>query len=231
MKDITTAPLLFDYTHATMKNSSQRFNTHCHNAYEIIFFIRGNANYIVEDRKYSLKKYDLIITHPAKFHNMDIRSDDDYERYDILIEHAPQLVGLLGELNLSSDVIDCSLLPIVVDNFGKLDLYSSKLPQDDFFVILNNLLVEICYNLLIHDEVSYQTFDSISPIIQEALHYISENLFTIKNIADISDHLFVAKNYFFKLFKEQMHTSPKRYINAKRLLYAQTMLTNGEKST
>lgn len=48
-----------------IKNSPHFSMKHTHNNYELIFFERGEANYIVESRRYRLKNYDLILTKPG----------------------------------------------------------------------------------------------------------------------------------------------------------------------
>lgn len=219
------------YNHTIHHNAQLKFATHCHNSYEIIFFIKGNANYLIEDRKYILKKYDLIITKPTQYHNVEIVSNDDYERYDILIENCKVIEEMLDGLDKQCEVINCSNMPTIIDNFKKMDEYEKKFAQEDFTELLYLLLVEIMYNIKIYDANPSQDYNLASPLIQKALAYINENLFTIQNVSDVSDYLFVAKNYFFKLFKEQMKVPPKKYINNKRLLQAQRMIANGEKPT
>ena len=63
------------------------------------------------------------------------------------------------------------------------------------------------------------------------MQYINEHLFTLKNIDEIADALFITKSYLFYLFKTHIKTSPKRYIMEKRLLAAHEMITQGAKPT
>ena len=57
----------------------------------------------------------------------------------------------------------------------------------------------------------------------------NENLFTLNSIEDIAQHLFVSESYLFRLFKSELHQTPKKYIMDKRLLCAQKMIAEGEK--
>jgi AraC-like DNA-binding protein len=68
-------------------------------------------------------------------------------------------------------------------------------------------------------------------IIEPAVKYINENLFAINFVSEISDFLFVTETYLFKIFKEQLKISPKKYIVNKRLLVAQKMISSGKKPT
>lgn len=225
-----TPKLDFYYQHKALIQQ-QKFTTHCHNAYEIIFFISGKASYLIEGRKYVLKKYDLIITRPSKYHNIEIDLSEKYDRFNILVNSSPQLVALLDSLPEKFEVVSCTDIPNIIDCFKKMDLYNEHLSNEEFNVLLNNLLVEICYNLKIHDSVIEQEHVSASETISEALKYINENLFSIKDIKEVCEHVFISENHFFRLFKEEIKTSPKKYITSKKLLYAQKLLLEGNQPT
>ena len=208
-----------------------KFYTHCHNDYEIIFFLSGSGSYQIEEKIYSLKKYDLIITKPWKYHNIDINTNETYNRYDILITLDSQITHLLDQILDKYEVINCSNIPVVIDCFKKMDIYKELLKKEYFNILLNNLLIEICYNILINDSLETQEHMPTSKLIENALDYINKNLFTIKDIKEVCDYIFISENHFFRLFKEEMKVSPKKYITSKRLLYAQKLLREGEHPT
>lgn len=209
----------------------QKYSTHCHNAYELIFFLGGTANYLIEGMNYSLKKYDLVITRPSNYHNIDIDADKKYNRINILVNRAPELTALLDSLPRDLEVVSCADMPIVINCFEKTDFYNKQLAREDFFVMLNNLLIEVCYNLLMRDLAENTEPTPASQTVIDALKYINENLLTITDIKDVCEHIFVSETHFFRLFKREMRTSPKKYITTKRLIYAQKLLSLGEKPT
>ena len=220
----------FYYNHISYTDTA-KFHTHCHNEYEMLFFISGSAKYLIEGRTYPLKKYDLIITRPMQYHNIELECSEKYSRYDVLITHSPELVSMLSSLSEKFEVVNCAELPNVVECFKKIDYYHKHLPRVDFNIILNNLLVEVCYNLIINDTLASKEPVPSSKVVLAALDYINANLFTIKDIKEVCEHVFLSENHFFKLFKEQMKTSPKKYITSKRLLSAQRMLLDGARPT
>ena len=113
-----TSELTFDYI--THKNQSFRFPAHSHNAYELIFYIRGDVTYLIEDRKYDLQMYDLVITRPAEHHYLRINSDADYERYNLLIPINHPLTNILVQIPRNLEVINCRNNTIVADNFKRI---------------------------------------------------------------------------------------------------------------
>lgn len=219
------------YNHSVFRTPNFQFSAHSHNAYELIFFIKGDAFYNAEDRKYVLKKHDLIITYPMQHHFVELTSNADYERFDILVFQNNAIADYLASLPENIEVINCDSNKIIIDCFKRMSIYENMFSKEEFDILLNSLLTEICLNLRIVNKNAFMMPQFISPIIKDSLSYINSNLFTIKEISEISDHLFVAKNYFFRLFKEQMKITPKKYITSKRLLYAQNLISNGESPT
>lgn len=222
---------VFSYNHTIFRSPNLQFSAHAHNAYELIFFINGDAFYNVEDRKYVLKKHDLIITHPLQSHFVELNSNVDYERYDILVYPNTDIARYLAALPKETEVVSCNNNKIITECFKKMAIYENMFQTSDFNVLMNSLLTEICLNLQMLNENVFLIPQYVSPIIKESLSYINAHLFTLKEISEISDYLFVAKNYFFRLFKEQMKITPKKYITSKRLLHAQNLISNGEKPT
>lgn len=219
------------YNHIAYHSLKERFTSHMHNAFELILYVHGDVSYIVENRRYDLQKYDLVITHPAELHFMQINSNTDYERYNLLIPLNHPLTRLLFKIPRNLDVLNCSNHTIIKENFKRMPFYEKIFPKDEFQDLLSALLTEILYNVLALDDNFNQQQNVVSPLIQKSLAYINEHLFTIKNIGEISNALFVAQNYFFRLFKETLNISPKKYITTKRLLHAQSLLRAGKKPT
>ena len=67
----------------------------------------------------------------------------------------------------------------------------------------------------------------INPLLSEALAYIAENLFTVKDISEVAGAVFVTESYLYRLFKKELLKTPKKYLIEKRLLHAQTRLKKG----
>lgn len=226
--------LYFHYDHAHLQNPyNQRhtFMLHSHNTYELLFFESGDAVYVIEDRKYHLKKNDLVFIRPRRYHYIDLQSNAEYVRINIAFDGAFVGSELLHSIPADIEVINCPKKSIIAENLGKMDFYRENLPEKDFASVLSSLLREIFYNILLSNETVSSLPSEISPLITKALAYINDNLYTIKSIKQISQELFITEAYFFKLFKNQLKISPKRYINTKRLLHAQKLMKRGKKPT
>ena len=228
---VQTADKMF-FKHEVSENlPSDKFSRHAHSTHEILYILDGEATYIIEDRKYKLKKGDLIFTRPMHYHAIHLESPTRYERYGIQFDAEKMGVESTAMIPDDLDVINFGERDVVAQFFQKCDRYRKCCSPELFEKILAHLLCELFYNIALFPHPLPASEDSVSPLISKALKYINENLYTLQRIEDIADHLFVSESYLFRLFQKELHQTPKKYIMEKRLLTAQKMLLAGEKST
>ena len=222
------------YNHKYYKNPSaspEAFLKHSHNTYELIFFEKGKVTYFIEGKKYELKKIDLVFIRPMKFHYVDIEPGAEYSRYNIAFDET-----FVGKKSLDSvpeeiELVHCPENGSVADLFAKADYFASHLDEESFKHLLKSLLTELFYYLKISENEFYIDSSHLSPILSKAIDYINGNLFTLRGVKEIADNLYVSEQYLYRIFQSQIKTSPKKYINTKRLLYAQSMLRQGSRPT
>ena len=228
---IQTANKTF-YKHEISENlPSDKFSRHTHGTYEILYILDGDATYIIEDRKYKLKKGDLIFTRPMQYHAIHLESPTRYERYGIQFDAQALGVESAALIPEDLDVISFGGKDTAEQFFSKCECYRKHCSPELFEKILAHLLCELLYNIALFPRPLPQSEGSVSPLISKALRYINENLYTVQQIGDIADYLFVSESYLFRLFQKELHQTPKKYILEKRLLTAQKMLQAGERPT
>lgn len=224
-------PDTLKYNHHLKRTPSKSLYTgHSHNLYEILYVLNGDVTHVIEDKKYKLKSGDLIITRPSKYHFIQIDSTADYERHNILFDH--KKLGIdTRMLPDEIDVVNVTKGGIISDIFEKLDYYCESFGNEEFSQLARLLIQEIIYNLSHIDTHAQKSVSVINPLLSRALNYIGENLFTIKDISEVANAVFVTESYLFRLFKRELFKSPKKYITEKRLLYAQNQLKKGKTPT
>ena len=228
--EIRTNELRFTrLTIANAKDSSDFSVVHDHNFYELILFESGDADYVVEGRRYPLKKNDLIVTRPLTYHYIAMRSNVDYKRFLIGFQASILDQALLNSLPDDIEVVNCPEHSIIHENFERLYYYSKTLTKEQFLDLFPSLLKEILYNLVLSKSDVVHIPSEISPILSRALAYINENLYSLKDLKEIAEHLFISTSYLFKLFKQQLRISPKQYVQLKRLHLAKSLLAHGKK--
>lgn len=222
----------FCFRHHTSYNIDESVHTtHSHNIFEIIYFIEGDATYVVENRRYKLKKGDLIITRPFTHHFIQIDSVCNYERYNILFDPESHNIKSISALDENLDIINLENLPLATSIIRKTDYYFNNLDKDSFEDAISLLIGELFYLISIESVKTRKTPDESSAILSRALHYINENLVSLRGVDEVAKHCFVTESYLYRIFKRELHHSPKKYITEKRLLLAGKRILNGEKPT
>ncbi len=220
-----------NYNHVSIQNPKKNtdFKNHSHNIYELLFFIKGEASYVIENRKYNLKKNDLVFIRPNLYHYIEISSDAEYERINIAFDNSIVDKNIIKRIPNEIEVINCPQSGIVAEIFGRMDYYGSNLPENDFIDVLQSLLKELFYALSLSSDGILNIPSEISPMLTKILEYVRDNLFTIQSVKEISDEFFVTEQYLHRIFQTQLKITPKKYINAKRLLHAQKLIQRGKK--
>lgn len=204
------------------------FYMHTHGMYELLYFVSGDATFVIEDKRYKLRRGDMVLIRPMKYHYIVIDSPAKYERYGILFDERALHIDNTCKVNESVEVVNLLEKSNSSDIIRKLDYYSEHLNDGDFRDVTVLLIKELFYDLGIKTETFEKDSARINPTLTKALKYINDNLFTLKGISEVADEIFVTESYLFRLFKSELKKSPKKYINDKRLLAAQNLLQMGE---
>lgn len=230
---VTSDNLYFDkFSIPNLQNDPEIVTKHVHSFYEVIFFVGGEANYVVEGKRYKLRKNDLVFTRPSTYHYIELLSNATYTRYLFTFEPKTDLdKALVNSIPAHLDVVNFHEQSIVNENFKRIDYYASRLSNEAFSDVLYGLLKEILHNLALTETDIITIPSELSPILTRALEYVNDNLFTLSDVDELARAMSLSPPYLFKIFKQQLKISPKQYVILKRLQYAQTMIRRGKKPT
>ncbi len=222
--------LIYHHTVSTAADN-ELFTLHTHSFPELMFFVKGKAEQMVENRVYRMRKNDLLYVKPAVHHRIEPDLSTEYERYVLMFD--PDIIyGTGGEAVFeTTDAINCTGGGIIPEIIKKFDYYCENFEGEDFEEIGAMLIREIFFNIskLKTPENSPQKL--VSPLLSRALEYINNNLYTVKSVSEISDSLYITESYLYSMFRQQLRTTPKKYINDKRLLAAQRAIRGGTPPT
>lgn len=214
------------YNHIIYDNEAERhLAKHAHPLMEIIYVLSGEISYTIEDKKFIARPGDLILIKPYSYHYFTIVSSEDYEKIGILFP-----ISAVNIIDLSFD--NFLLLPCmqgrIRDIFDKVDFYFHNCPQQIFESLLLALASEILTNIsLFHRQQVITSHNPVHPLIERAINYINENLFSINTLKELANRLSVSEGYLKVLFTEQMKIPPKKYITEKKMLMAKSMIKDG----
>ena len=204
------------------------FDFHIHDRCEIYYFISGDAEYLVEGSVYRLERGNLLIMSPGEAHCVRIRSRQRYERYAVNfplslfdgIDPERRVMRLFTEKPLGSGNLFYD--DTLTDKFSRMcadhaDNYERLLTARAY--ILDILLNLTCGR---GTEKGEQTAAA-----QEILRYVNAHLFEELTVNALAEHFYLSTSQFGRIFRQATGASPREYINAKRLINARVMISDG----
>lgn len=206
---------------------SNNFHRHMHNEYELLYFVRGNAEYIIEGSVYKLRPGDLLFIHPRKFHYLKPISDAPYERFVIHFGQDTIPESLHDFINNSKEIYRISKGSFADKFFEMWTEAEAMFSDNELKEYLKNafLTVLLCLKYL-PDE------DKIAPIRQDMtlesiLKYIDSHPAEQLTADALSAKFFISTSWIVHMFKKNLGISLMQYIHKKRILYAEELLHGG----
>ncbi len=214
------------FSHCVFDNALEAHSvSHSHNRIEMLLFLDGDARFLIEDRQYSLEKYDLVFIRPMKMHHIIFNTNARYERYYLLFDKV-LVENALPHISEDIEVFNVKDDPTIPERFRCIDRYVSRFPQQTYIFLIEHLIQEIVWNLSLLNPKLRQRSSS-NPFIESTLRYMEEHFHSDLTIKGICQAFYVNQNYLTKVFKEHMAITPKQYLLQKRLRFAQDLILQG----
>ena len=200
---------------------------HIHDNLEAYVLLEGNPSFMVENKIYKLKPLDIVVSKPNEIHNCIIECKTVHKHMCFWFNPSSEFLfsGLtqrkFGENNLitPSDT-DKARLKELLHSLTKASLEEKHLLEyslaTEFIYILNKSSGE--------DNISAMLPNTLKKILND----INKNFAEIPSINYLTDKYFISHSQLCRLFKQYLHTTPKLYLETKRLANAKIMLKNGK---
>ena len=209
--------------------SEERFKEHFHTVYELLYFVRGNADFMIEHRLYKIKPGSLLIAKPGEYHNIVFRSEEPYERY--VLRFPPYAIHRHVRLQLerthSVYNVENSLL---AEEFHRMDEHM-QVVQEDLQVALCIGSLNIIAAHLISSEERIQHADYVNNDARRILKYIEQHLPEIHSAEEIAQALHVSKSALYKIFTQQLKTPLMTYVRTQQCMAARNLMLDGISAT
>jgi len=223
----------------------KEFAFHYHDFNKIIIFIKGNINYTIEGKNYSLKPYDIVLVNSGEIHRPSVLDDSEYER--IIIYVSTQFLNAYAREDFNLN--DCferakkeKSNVLRVHSLDKSKLYQVCLELEHSFednafgkeLYQKILFLEFMIHLnrtVLSNHINY--LDSVigSTKLVQILDYINEHLVEEITIDSLAAHFYINRYYLMHFFKEETGYTIGNYITEKRLLCAKNLVQNGQSAT
>lgn len=213
------------------------YELHCHNYYEIYYFLEGDVDYLVEGQQYRPSPNSILLLSPHVFHGVRINSSIPYRRFpihfhaDVLsVERRSLLLSAFPSQNHSEakiyfENVDRYQIPSF---FEALDSYIS-MPEE-----LSVQLIPVCLEALLarlvtlsgsgeSDPPAHRAPDTVSQMIL----YLNQHLKEPITLDELSERFFISKHHLNKVFRKATGTTVFDYLLHKRAILAQQLLIDG----
>ena len=219
------------FSHSVSPNpTDNKYPFHTHDVCEMIFLKSGNISAVIDGKEYKMHENSLVIFRPGVVHRIKINGRSNYHRYGILFDEKQIASHPFSLLDPRLCVVNLSGNHFITDIFKKADFYIKNIPPEEFGKIFSHLTEEIIYNLTFINPDEYEkSYTDLNPVISKAIAYIDENYKKQITVDDICANLYISKCHLHHLFNEILNTSPKKYINLKRLTEARNLIRSGSK--
>lgn len=223
--------------------TDESFPLHVHDSYEILYFVSGYADYLVEGSAYPLQPGSLVIMRPSESHKVKILGDRAYERYSVSFDSALLAVAD-PERRLLAPFRDH---PLGQHNFYPPEAFLQDEPGELFKAMCEPAeeeaerrlrILTYLYPLLGSIRRAFLTrygTESAAPPhaaapapAEEILSYINQHLFEELSLERLSGHFFLSTSQIGRLFRRATGSSVWEYVTIKRLLAARRRLRKGE---
>lgn len=210
--------------------SPAEFYMHAHERMEILHFLSGDAQYLVEGSVYPLHPGELLVMNRAEAHKLQLLSDRPYER--IVLHFSPSVLRGIDPEGL--------LLRVFADKpLGKRNRYVS----DRFPALFSSFdaagsgvqlrlhMLLILANVL--DELAGLTGNTLpaadepEAAPQQILQYVNLHLFEDISLSSVSRAFFLSPSQLNRVFRRATGSSVGEYIRVKQLLAARERILAG----
>ena len=196
---------------------------HMHEYYELIFYIKGNVEYLNEDMRIRSTPYMVTWFKPGQMHTGRLLAPSQYERYVLYFStdffKIDDKVTPLTDFMLNSTGTHMTLsekkFEELLEMLRKADtLARTNQPYGE--LVLKSLVIEIFY-ILNSEETNIQMGETLTDTMGEIKRYIDVNYATINSISDIADHFFYSREHLSRKFMQAFNISTAQYLSKRRI--------------
>ncbi len=199
---------------------------HFHSEFELYMVTEGECKYFVDNKTYTLKDGDLVLTAPHILHKTSFDQPCICSRFLIYCDYSfvPESIQKFLQTfdycvtNLSNSYVTAE------DLLSKIS-YENEHPDEYSKDIIKGYLGSLLA-LIFRSQGVYRTTEikSKQPFIYSAILFIKNNYSNTITLDDVAKHVAVSSVYLSRSFKSETGFTFKEYLTLYRLRQAETML-------
>ncbi|MWV42124.1 helix-turn-helix domain-containing protein [Paenibacillus sp. HJL G12] len=223
--------------HAVDVQRTDAYALHCHNYYEVFYFIAGDVSYLVEGTRYVPEPHSLLLIAPHVFHGVKIESESPYER--ISLHFVPALLPPENQSTL--------LRPFHAEQ-GMARIYYKDLDGELFYPFfkqlmdarladetIRNLVLRVRLEALLSQILMFgyslqprADASSSARTVSDIIAYLNDHISDSFTLDDLSAAFYISKHHLNKVFRKATGTTVGNYVVHKRVVMAQNLMLQGQ---
>ncbi len=221
-----------------LHTEEETMSIHIHDCYEIYYSISGGKQFLIGNKLYNIIPGDLFVINQFESHYVSQINKIIHER--IVISIHPDFLK-----SISTNKTDLSYCFTHRDENFSHKIALDKKQQNRLIYFINKIsstegfgsdmieyssFIELMTNLtkvFVDNEDSSLSLYTYNNQIQEIIAYININVIENITIKHLAEHFFLSESYICRIFKLATGTTINRYITARRISIAKSLLSNG----
>lgn len=208
------------------------FPPHVHDFLELYVLLEGDASFMVEQNIYPLSPGDIVVSKPNELHHCILNSRSRHCHACFWIDADSELIA---SPFLSSPKGEGNYIHPDPEDAKKLLYLMQQLNATN---VSNDLLhgLSLAFDFLCIARQSIKTTvaaanESLPPILQTILEDIGTHYREIRDLDYFTDKYFISRSTLGRLFHQYLHTTPRLYLETKRLARSRQLLREGRSVT
>lgn len=216
---------------------------HYHECYEIVLYVQAGITAYVGGQCLSLQTHDLLIIAPWQIHKITYNNAETYSRFVMYLspDCATRVFSILKEpgnydllarsqgLKVSLTLQEYSRLNGLLRNMTYHKTQHSGIRAELLETYSTLILCELHYILNEHSIQEVEHGQHKRSIVEKALEYLNVHYNECISLEDLEKKLYLNSCYISRIFSQTMGMSLIQYLQFKRVLEAQRMLSDTSK--
>ncbi len=216
----------YSFSLASEEVPPMTFSHHVHNKIEFYVLLEGDASFSVEASVYKLNAGDAVVIKPNEMHNCILNSKTVHKHLCFWFDCENEF--LFGDFT-KHDFGTNNLISPSAENrerllylYGQLQIATTAADKHRLFYLTLEIL-----DIFRKSLSSSSSTKPLPPLLKNILSDIDLHFKNEIHINELAKKYYISHSTLTRLFRTHLHTTPKQYIEAKRLAYSRRLLKKG----
>lgn len=225
---------------AHLYKEEKAMDMHIHDCYEVYYSISGGKQFLIDNKLYSIEPGNLFVINQYESHYLtqidqtvheriilsihpDFIKDMSTQKTDLEYCFTQRPAGFSHKIVLTKEQQKRFLY--YINKITSSNDYGSDLIERGVFCELFIMINSICRSR--EEKPAEESGVTYNAQVDEILSYINNNIHQTISIADLASRFFISESYICRIFKATTGTTINKYITARRISIAKSLLAEG----